>query len=293
MLVHLKELLMEPTSSQRQPRKLHAWIQHVITQASSRSIYGPLNPLDEEEVEEAFWTFEHDLGLLLLNFAPDFFKKKAIAAREKVAQSFLRYYQKKAKNTIAHLEVPFNFAILNNTIPSAFWMISHVFSRPALLASLREELLHTIEVKETGSNTLFTVNVASLKLNFRPNIRQVVEDTVLNDQYFLEKGAIIQMSTQSVHQNPAHWGSDAKDLNLHRFLHDEQRRPRAAAEFGTYGIAPHVRPGRHFATTEILALTAQLVMRYDVEPVGAVWEIPKQNTKGFSGVTGLCMTSRL
>ena len=55
MLVHLEELLVELQSSPQQPRKLLSWIQHVITQASTRAVYGPLNPLRSDETEEAFW----------------------------------------------------------------------------------------------------------------------------------------------------------------------------------------------------------------------------------------------
>ena len=205
---------------------------------------------------------------------------------------------------IARLEVPFNFAILNNTVPSAFWVLSHMYSTPEILTDLRTEISRSIENRHNNNDAkkAYSINIASLKrdcplllaifheilraYSVRPNIRQVVEDTVLDNQYFLEKGAIVQMSTKSVHTDPANWGADAKQIDLRRFLRSEQQRKPHAAAFGSFGVAPNVCPGRHFATTEILAMTAWMVMQWDIEPVGKVWKIPDQNTKGFSGVTG-------
>ena len=55
MLIHLNQLLDEPSSEHGRPRKFMAWIQHVVSRASSRAVYGPLNPLGADDIEEAFW----------------------------------------------------------------------------------------------------------------------------------------------------------------------------------------------------------------------------------------------
>jgi cytochrome P450 len=99
----------------------------------------------------------------------------------------------------------------------------------------------------------------------------------------------VQLSTKTIHEDPQTWGSDAKTLNLRRFLDspDGGNLTKSTTAFGTFGVAPHVCPGRHFATTEIMAITAQVILRYDMQPVGTQgWHIPKQNLKGFNGVTG-------
>ena len=265
-------------------------------------------------------TFEHNLGIFLLNLAPEFVKKKAINARDKVTQSILSYYQQRGHETgsplararynaparyafsdtqIARLEVPFIIAILNNTVSSAFWILYHIFSKPELLADLREELLHTIEVSKSQGVDTYLIKIARLKLDcplllsvyhetlrthtLRPNTRKVLENTIINDQYFLEKGATVQMSTKFVHSDPKNWSPDAGKTDFRRFVRDQHPKPQANA-FGSFGAAPHLRPGRHFATTQILAMAALLVMRYDIAPVSGKWESLKQNQKGFAAV---------
>ena len=44
MLIHLNQLLDEPSGHGR-PRRFIAWIQHVVSRASSRAVYDPLNAL--------------------------------------------------------------------------------------------------------------------------------------------------------------------------------------------------------------------------------------------------------
>ena len=55
MLRCLEGLLEEPRSMPDQPRKLLAWLQHVVTHCSSTAVYGPKNPILEAGVEENFW----------------------------------------------------------------------------------------------------------------------------------------------------------------------------------------------------------------------------------------------
>lgn len=57
VLEHMKILMDElPVKlSKSKEIGLLEWLQHVITQASSRSVYGPLNPLQDQETEDKFW----------------------------------------------------------------------------------------------------------------------------------------------------------------------------------------------------------------------------------------------
>ena len=72
-------------------------------------------------------------------------------------------------------------------------------------------------------------------------------------------------------------------MDFRRFVRDQHPKPQAAA-LGSFGAAPHLCPGRHFATTQMLAMAALLVMRYDISPASGSWEILKQNQKGFAAV---------
>ena len=272
-------------------------------------------------------TFQSNMGLLLSNLGPEFLKRTAIEAREKVVSKYFSYYLAKGQHQgsslartrhdipagygldeeeIARLEVPFNFAILNNTVATVFWMLSHVYSQPDILEELRSELQKVLLSKtDSGDNHEFIISVADLKVNcplllsafhetlriysLRPNVRHVIEDTMLDNRYFLEKDSMVQLPTRAIHQDVSLWGPQAKILNLKRFLDSPNggNLSKSTAAFGSFGVAPHICPGRHFAATLIIAFLAQMVLRYDIIPQAkSGWRIPRQNLKAMNAVPG-------
>ncbi|MCJ1248352.1 hypothetical protein MMC30_005569 [Trapelia coarctata] len=320
MLTHLKELLDEASMVKDEPQHLLAWVKHGITQASTRAMYGPLNPFLDKDLEDAFWTFELNAAPLLLNFAPSVIAKKAVDARNRIAEGFLRYYKNKGQDQgsalararysapakyglsekdIALLEVPFLLAVVANTVPTTFWALSHTYSRPDLLDELREELAGAVTRDVNDGKATYTVEITKLKQNcplllsvyheilrthsVLPSTREVLKDTLLNDQYLVKQGANIQMSTRLVHYDPETWGPDAHVMDLRRFLRKDQQKLNSL-KFRTFGGAPHICPGRHFATTEIVCTIAFMVMRYELVPVTGSWNIPKQDQSVFAGV---------
>ena len=267
-------------------------------------------------------TFELNAAPLLLNFAPGLIASKAVKAREKLAQGFLEYYQSRGQDQgsalararhdspikyglkeedTAHLEVAFSIAVLANSVPATFWMLCLIFSRSDLLAELRVELAQAVTsgVGEPKFGVGHTIEIAHLKqkcplllsiyheflrtYSVLPGIRQVVEDTTINDRYLLKKGSIVQLPIKFAHFDTAIWGADADEMDLRRFVRKDQRHGQSLA-FRAFGGAPHICPGRHFATTEILALIALMVMKHEILPVKGRWEIPKPNPSAFSTI---------
>ena len=55
MIEHLKEYQDDSNISDGKAHYFLAWIRHIVTQASTRAVYGPLNPIADQEVEDAFW----------------------------------------------------------------------------------------------------------------------------------------------------------------------------------------------------------------------------------------------
>jgi hypothetical protein len=49
-----------------------------------------------------------------------------------------------------------------------------------------------------------------------------------------------------------------------------------------WGASPNLCPGRHFATAEILATAAMLILRTDVTTVKGKWWLPKLNSKAMA-----------
>ncbi|KAK8867697.1 cytochrome P450 [Apiospora arundinis] len=126
--------------------------------------------------------------------------------------------------------------------------------------------------------------------------RFVVEDTLLDGRFLLKKGHYLQMPVQSVHMDTSLWGPTAAVFDPYRFMPaaaeksiDGKASAEAAAagagagaegggnytnsgkirpnSFLPWGTAPYTCPGRQFASTEVLVVTALLVLRADLTPV--------------------------
>ncbi|EAW08935.1 cytochrome P450 [Aspergillus clavatus NRRL 1] len=300
----------------------HEWCRSAITIASTDAVYGPLNPYKAKELQDAFWDFEANLAPLLMDFAPWLTARKAWKARELIVARFLNYYradghldssqltytrweaQHRGGATvadIARLEAAAAFATLSNTVPAIFWMVFDIYSRPALLEEIRAEVTrhavhvdaqgaHVVDLTDIRENCPLLVSTFQETLRLRSNtvpVRVLYEDTVLNDQYLLKKGGILQMPATTINRAPSIWGRDAAEYDAHRFIkiHQSSDSRKTANGFLSFGTSPHMCPGRHFATGEILALTAMLVVRYDLAPKSGVWKEPKINLRAVASST--------
>jgi len=334
--------------------KLWQWLQHAITLATSYAAYGPKNPFEDTDVENAFWLvhgiphscntvanddarmisiadyvfnprdFKDGILLLLLDIVPSLTAPKAYQGRDVYVTAFEKYFRNgdhenasavvKARDLfwrtyklpfkeIARFEIAFSFGILANTVPATFWMLYHVFTRPEILFALQKELhwvLRTTIDFESGVRQ-HTLNITKLKsecplllATFQEALRlyasgsstrMVLIDTLLNDQYLLRAGSIIQMPAAVVHANPAFWGADADNFNPYRFLRSDSGEKQHPAAFQAWGGGHSLCPGRHFASTEILAVVAVFVLRYELDPVDGVWPLVESKGNLVSGIT--------
>lgn len=46
---------LKPAAGATRKISLYSWLRRVITLATTRSVYGPMNPYEDEEISEAFW----------------------------------------------------------------------------------------------------------------------------------------------------------------------------------------------------------------------------------------------
>ncbi|KAG8529515.1 uncharacterized protein KY384_006152 [Bacidia gigantensis] len=277
---------------------LFAWIKHMVT-----------------------LEFNQDLNTLIVDILPTVFAPKGHQARRKLGLAFQRYFEKydakhakgaaliQSRHSLntrygldawnsSRLEVGVLLGILANTVPAIFYMIVHVLSNPNLLRDIRMEL-DMIAVSLGGDRTrclniltmrerctlLHSTLQEVLRLHaLGSSVRYVREDIVLQDQYLLKKGMIVQMPMAVTHLDPQIWGSDAESFQPRRFL----KLPKSK-EFKTnttayrpFGGGASLCPGRHFVTLEAMALTALFVLRYDVVPVDGPWEIPRQKQESMA-----------
>ncbi|MCJ1381605.1 hypothetical protein MMC17_004716 [Xylographa soralifera] len=214
---------------------------------------------------------------------------------------------KLALEDIAKFEVGGAIAVLVNTVPAAFWMLFFVYSTPGLLDEVRRQvdaitvtnnsdgvLVRSIDITTLKRNCPLLISVFQETLRYRSvstSVRQVMEDTVLDGQWLLKKDSMIQMPSRIIHRDSSLWGTDVEEFNPQRFLKSSEvkssgsnsRKRRNPAAFRAFGGGTTLCPGRHFASNEVLAVTAMFVLRYDMVPTAGEWVMPSTENTNIAG----------
>lgn len=254
-----------------------------------------------------FREFDADLNLLLVNIAPAFIARKGHHGRRKLANAFKRYFETDptgkssalaearyavnqkfglSKKNMGRLEVGSLIGILVNTVPAFVYLLYHVFSDKSLLKDLRAEL-DSIMSKDESDTKLLNLDISLLKekcllltSTFQEvlrvyaqgaSARLVVEETLLNNQYLLKKGAVLMIPQSVMHSDTSVWGSN--DFDPRRFFSQGSKRS-SAASYRPFGGGATLCPGRHFATTEILAVAAMMIYKHELSPACGQWRLP-------------------
>ncbi len=256
---------------------------------------------------------------MFLDIFPQLTARKTLKAREHVVASLVQYYEVGGHENssqmtygrwktlhdagattkdIARLELLTSSGILANTVPALFWTIFEIYSRPELLTSLREEVeKNALRVDE--SNTTHTIDLADVKdrcplllstfqevlrlSSHSTATRMVYRDTILNDQYLLKAGGVLQMPSESIHRERSTWGANSSEFDPSRFIAGSGvKQSSRATGFIPFGTSPNICLGRHFATGEILATVAMLLLRYDITPRNGRWIHPKLNLRAIA-----------
>lgn len=305
---------LQPAPGETKRIGLYTWLRDAITTATTRSVYGPINPYDDKAIAGAFWEFESGLMSVLIGLLPSITARRPVAARGRVARAFEAYYRaggaEKASvlarlryqtgvdnglslEDIARFEVGGSIAILVNTVPAAFWTLFFLSSHPGLLEDIRKEIDACVIPTDGGATRI--VDITTLKsscplllsayqetLRHRSmgtSVREVMQDTHL-DRWLLKKGAMLQIPSRVIHQDAALWGSDVAEFDPRRFLAENKANRARDVCFRAFGGGKTLCPGRHFATNEVLAVVAVFVARLDMKAAGGgKWEMPtSQNT---------------
>ncbi|KAI4198859.1 MAG: hypothetical protein LQ350_005008 [Teloschistes chrysophthalmus] len=310
------------------PKKIRLvrWLRHEITMATTNAVYGEHNPFKSAEVEEAFWNFERSIAVLLIDILPHLTARKGYQAREVLSKAFQGYfeaghheigsmlvqgryqslYERKIPiQDIARYEACGSIAILLNTFPTIFWTPFYMFSRPEVLQECRDEVRTIMSITTSSDCTTRTIHMSSIRQKCPTltstmqealrlhsvgiQVRQVMQDTILDDKYLLKKDAVVLMPSQVVHTDPMVWGPSVSNFDQNRFK--KNTKPVKAVKktsphaFRSFGGGTTLCPGRHFATTEILAMAAMMIMRYDLIPPAGEWIAPKtENTNVVAGM---------
>ena len=87
------------------------------------------------------------------------------------------------------------------------------------------------------------------------------------------------MPSLVIHTDTEIWGSDVETFNHQRFMTEKANKSSKitripAGALRAFGEGSTLCPGRHFATTEILAIVVGFVMRYELVPEAGCWSSP-------------------
>ena len=272
--------------------------------------------------------FEADLFRILMNLAPSISARKGMQGRKLLTDAFVRYFQSGALAhssvfararymsaeehgvsviDIARFEVVNLIGTLTSTIRTVTWMLYHLYSTPAALIDCRAEVPKVTSTSQTADGGLLhSIDITALKHQapilgstfqevlrhhaLGTSVRQVMQDTMLENRYLLKKDNIVLMPSVSVHTDPNLWGPTVDEFHHRRFLKpakatvvkrtlgtekgaQQQHGSPPASAFRAFGGGTTLCPGRHFATTVTMAVTTMFIMRYDLQPIGKreVW----------------------
>lgn len=332
----MSKFLNEPMNDDGIVVNLYHWQRHILGVSNMTAIYGPENIFAvDERLERAFWDFEEGMLGLVVDILPQFTTHKAFHARQKVFSGLIDYVKNKSyrkasglinervetnleygmsEEMAGHSELILMFGILGNAVPSNFWLLANLFSRPALVKDIREEI--TLALSGHGSSeeqqTCFRVTISARTVNMRTcpllyscyretlreislltSARLVLEDTILADTYILKKGSVVQIAGGVLGRDEAVWGDDAKEFKPDRFISGEGRQrsegtdkgialpmPNGvpSAAFRAFGGGTVICPGRHFAQTELMLFAAAVVLAFDITEVeGETLRLPAKD----------------
>jgi hypothetical protein len=310
--------------------ELYTFVTRELTAASMHTFYGPENPFAmHPELIEDFWRWESGIVAYMIGVFPSITARTAYNGLENCVKGFIEYLEKgrdkqaykliqgrKALHdavgiTIldqARLEMGLSFAFNSNASITIFWVLNNIFSRPDLLAEIREEIKENALV---GTNTISFTKLRQdcplLNSVYRETMRLVapmtsarfvLEDTIIADTYLLRKDTVVQIAGGVLHADTDIWGPDAASFNARRFLYslngsksnpdgsipDGKSNQVHPAAFRGFGGGISYCPGRHFAQMEIISLTAVLVYGFDLLPQKGKGELkydPPKDDKRF------------
>lgn len=294
--------------------KLYEWLRHEIFASTMEATYGPHNPFRHEKNEKAWFELESGILTLLLDLFPTILARRSLKACHALVAEFDQYFndnrhldgsllvQLRNKhnaafgldtNERAHVEIGQVTGAIVNTAPTAFWMVWQVLADPVVSEDCRREVNQLVRTDSDGAHTIDLADVMTAcpilvstwqeVLRFHGisiAARVIKEDTLIDNQYLLKKGGLVMMPNAVIHSDPSLWGPTVGQFNHKRFLKgakDGEFRYSAAA-FRGFGGGHVLCPGRHFASTEVLALLALLLVRFDVHPVEGEWIQPEKDS---------------
>ncbi|KAF5533289.1 cholesterol 7-alpha-monooxygenase [Fusarium mexicanum] len=318
-LIRAKLLSIVNELSSSQTIDLYAWVQDLFMRTNNSACFGEKDPFTlDPSLNSTFWAWEANIKVLLLG-VPWFLSPKkhstAQRTRKELVDAFIKYLNNDGLDTACSFIKELSglgirrglsnennarallgsiLAIVGNTIPTTFWLLISIFSRPDLLKEIRSELEATLEdsssrtmsldyntIREKCTVFMSTYDEVLRMTSGIATVRYTNEDTLIQDRWLLKKGAQVQMPTAFIHADPTTWGTDADVFDHTRFLKSKvltkEQKTRRAAAFRPFGGGNTLCPGRHFASYEVLTFAGSVLLGFDMAPTTKSFDVPQMD----------------
>ncbi|CAG7555762.1 unnamed protein product [Fusarium equiseti] len=319
-VIRSKQLAIVNDMPSSQTIDLYAWVQDLFMRTNNSACFGEKDPFTlNTSLNSTFWLWEANIKVLLLGI-PWFLSPKkystAQQTRKELVGAFYQYLNGGGLDTacsfikeLSNLGIRRGLstdnnarallgsilAIVGNTIPTTFWLLIQIFSRPDLLNEIRSELEATLDdpLARSGVSLNYTVIREKCPIFMSTyeeilrmtsgiaTVRYTNEDTLIQDRWLLKKGAQVQMPTAFIHADPATWGADAEVFDHTRFLKSKiltkEQKARRSAAFRPFGGGNTLCPGRHFASYEVLTFVGSILLGFDMTPTTESFNIPQMD----------------
>ncbi|KAI1408107.1 cytochrome P450 [Hypoxylon sp. FL1857] len=286
--------------------KLLEWASHEIMMATTNAVYGPRNPFKDPAVRAAYYQYEAGLITLITGFLPSIIAREALQAREVLTEAFIKYYTEGgldegssvyARNRfeypsklgvslrdVAKMETGGSIGLISNSMPATFWMIYHAFSDLVVLEDCRQEVTQAVHekdgefyldlahIKNQCPILLSTMQEAFRIHSIGMSARTVVEDHLLGGKYLLKKNNMVLIPSTVQHSSQLAWGTNVTEFYHKRFVKEPGIKKHDMTAFRAFGGGATLCPGRHFASTEILAFASAILLRFDIKPSNGSWD---------------------
>ncbi|KAJ5738154.1 cytochrome P450 [Penicillium malachiteum] len=184
-----------------------------------------------------------------------------------------------------------------NVIIITFWMVAHIMSNPRIMEEIRQEIAPMMEFlqnREDNGDTFAEVTKTHL-LNGSPilnsifnetlrhtsmgnSFRKTSQDTLLEGRD-IPANTIIIIPQRPQLMDPAAFGKDHDTFDFYRFVNDKSLLRKG--EFRPFGGGTTMCGGRIAGRHQILAFTAIIFWRYDLEMISPDQEILGVQGKAF------------
>ncbi|KAM7201090.1 Cytochrome P450 [Rhypophila sp. PSN 637] len=188
---------------------LFIFFQNLLTRSTSTALWGKdTNPYNDQEVIDAQWDFEGNLGPLVIGFFPSIIARRAYLARSKIQSALSRFYMAKhdqddpdvssfvrlrskllrgydiPPDELAKNETAITLVATTNALSTLFWCVAEIFSDSELLSDVKNEVFTAVfgrtgsppqqvsgKVKITAKSLLSEENCPLLNSCYRESIR--------------------------------------------------------------------------------------------------------------------------